>query len=269
MDSNDLERERGITILCQEHRRHLQGRQDQHHRHPRPRRLRRRGRARPQHGRRLPAAGRRRRRPDAADALRPAARPSSSACARSSSSTRSTGATPASSRCSRWTQDLFLELATTDEQLDFPVIYAIAREGIAALQARRHQHRPRARSSRRSSTACPPPSWTRTAPSRCWSPRWTTTTTRANTPSGASPAVAFAPACPSRTIDRDGEQTRGRVTLGLHLSGSRSRRGRRGQRGRDRRADRHHQRQHRRHHRRRRATPRRCPPSTSKSRRSR
>jgi len=32
-----------------------------------------------------------------------------------------------------WTQDLFLELATTEEQLDFPVIYTIAREGIARL----------------------------------------------------------------------------------------------------------------------------------------
>ena len=30
-----------------------------------------------------------------------------------------------------WTQDLFLELATHDEQLDFPVIYTIARQGIA------------------------------------------------------------------------------------------------------------------------------------------
>ncbi|HEY7984187.1 MAG TPA: translational GTPase TypA [Ktedonobacterales bacterium] len=30
-----------------------------------------------------------------------------------------------------WTQDLFLELATRDEQLDFPVLYSIAREGIA------------------------------------------------------------------------------------------------------------------------------------------
>ena len=30
-----------------------------------------------------------------------------------------------------WTQDLFLELATTDDQLDFPVLYSIAREGIA------------------------------------------------------------------------------------------------------------------------------------------
>jgi GTP-binding protein len=30
-----------------------------------------------------------------------------------------------------WTQDLFLELATHDDQLDFPVLYAIARDGIA------------------------------------------------------------------------------------------------------------------------------------------
>src|SRR5690242_791133 len=32
-----------------------------------------------------------------------------------------------------WTQDLFLELATHADQLDFPVLYAIAREGIARL----------------------------------------------------------------------------------------------------------------------------------------
>ncbi|GHO73328.1 translational GTPase TypA [Ktedonobacter sp. SOSP1-85] len=30
-----------------------------------------------------------------------------------------------------WTQDLFLELAKSDEQLDFPVLYAIGREGVA------------------------------------------------------------------------------------------------------------------------------------------
>ncbi len=30
-----------------------------------------------------------------------------------------------------WTQDLFLELATTDEQLEFPVLYAIGRQGTA------------------------------------------------------------------------------------------------------------------------------------------
>src|SRR5487761_487585 len=32
-----------------------------------------------------------------------------------------------------WTQDLFLEMATRDDQLDFPVLYAIAREGVARL----------------------------------------------------------------------------------------------------------------------------------------
>ena len=32
-----------------------------------------------------------------------------------------------------WTQDLFLELATDDDQLDFPVLYSIAREGIARV----------------------------------------------------------------------------------------------------------------------------------------
>lgn len=30
-----------------------------------------------------------------------------------------------------WTQDLFLELATNDEQLDFPILYAIGRQGVA------------------------------------------------------------------------------------------------------------------------------------------
>ena len=44
--------------------------QDQHRRYPRPRRLRRRSRARPQDGRRHPPAGRRLRRPAAPDALR-------------------------------------------------------------------------------------------------------------------------------------------------------------------------------------------------------
>ncbi len=33
-----------------------------------------------------------------------------------------------------WTQDLFLELATHDDHLDFPVLYAIAREGIARFR---------------------------------------------------------------------------------------------------------------------------------------
>src|SRR5579862_9346898 len=35
------------------------------------------------------------------------------------------------------TQDLFLDLATRDEQLDFPVIYAIAKQGVATLDPER------------------------------------------------------------------------------------------------------------------------------------
>ena len=46
MDSNDLEREKGITILAKNTAVQYRGRQDQHRRHPGPRRLRRRGRAR-------------------------------------------------------------------------------------------------------------------------------------------------------------------------------------------------------------------------------
>jgi GTP-binding protein len=72
MDSNDLERERGITILSQEHGRPLEGHHDQHRRHPGTRRLRRRGRARARHGRLGAAPGGRRRGADAPDALRAA-----------------------------------------------------------------------------------------------------------------------------------------------------------------------------------------------------
>lgn len=34
-----------------------------------------------------------------------------------------------------WTQDLFLELATTEAHLDFPILYAIARDGVAMYHA--------------------------------------------------------------------------------------------------------------------------------------
>ena len=70
MDSNDLERERGITILAKCTSRGLEGHPHQHRRYARPRRFRRRGRAHPQHGRRRDRAGRRLGRPAAADQVR-------------------------------------------------------------------------------------------------------------------------------------------------------------------------------------------------------
>ena len=72
MDSNDLEREKGITILAKNTAVRHGGMTHQHHRHPGPRRLRRRGRARPVDGRRGRAAGRRLRGPAAADPVRAA-----------------------------------------------------------------------------------------------------------------------------------------------------------------------------------------------------
>ncbi len=78
MDSNDLEREKGITILAKNTGgavpagRTADDGHHQHHRHPRPRRLRWRGRARPVHGRRRGAAGGRQRGPAAADPVRAA-----------------------------------------------------------------------------------------------------------------------------------------------------------------------------------------------------
>ncbi len=50
MDSNDLERERGITILAKVTSLNWKDNPHQHRRHPRPRRFRRRGGADSQHG---------------------------------------------------------------------------------------------------------------------------------------------------------------------------------------------------------------------------
>ena len=70
MDSNDLERERGITILAKNTAIRWRDWRINIVDTPGPRRLRRRGRAGAVHGRLRAAAGRRGRRPDAADALR-------------------------------------------------------------------------------------------------------------------------------------------------------------------------------------------------------
>ena len=70
MDSNDLERERGITILSKVTSILWQDTRINIVDTPGPRRFRRRGRAHPQHGGRSDRAGRRRRRADAADQVR-------------------------------------------------------------------------------------------------------------------------------------------------------------------------------------------------------
>ena len=136
---------------------HLEGRQDQPGRHARPRRLRRRGRARPDHGRRRAAARRRRRGPAAADPLRAAEGAGPRTCRRSSSSTRSTARTPAPTRCSTRSYQLFIDLDAGDHHIDFEIVSAVAREGRAMLgigmPARRR--RPVAAARRRSSTASP------------------------------------------------------------------------------------------------------------------
>ncbi len=70
MDSNELERERGITILAKNTAINLCRRQDQHCRYAGPRRFWRRGGARVEDGGRRDAPGGRGRRAAAADALR-------------------------------------------------------------------------------------------------------------------------------------------------------------------------------------------------------
>ena len=145
MDSMDLEREKGITILAKNTSVRHGGREAQHRRHARPRRLRRGGRAGAGDGRRRPAARRRERGPTAPDRASCFARPSSGACPSFSSSTRSTVPTPARRRS--WTR------STSSSWTSTPT---------------------RSRSSSRSSTATPgpgtPPStrrWRGPTSSRC------------------------------------------------------------------------------------------------------
>ena len=87
------------------------------------------------------------------------------------------------------THDLFLDLATDADQLDFPVIYAIAKQGRAGFTPDDAARQTCARCSTRSSRPFPRRWSTPTARPRCWSPRSTTTRTAAGSPSAASIAA--------------------------------------------------------------------------------
>ena len=131
MDSNDQERERGITILAKAASVTWKGAQDQPRRHAGPRRLRRRGRAGADHGRRRAAARRRGRGPAAADPLRAlegARRASLPAVVVLNKVDRS-DARP--DEVLDEIYELFFDLDAADDHIDFPVISAVAREGRA------------------------------------------------------------------------------------------------------------------------------------------
>ena len=139
MDSNDLEREKGITILAKNTAVKYHPKDggdadhDQHHRHPRPRRLRRRGRARSVDGGRGRAAGRRLRGPAAADPLRAAQgarRPRLPVILCINKTDRPDSRID---EVVNETYDLFLDLDADEEQIEFPIVYACARDGVASL----------------------------------------------------------------------------------------------------------------------------------------
>ena len=141
MDSNDLERERGITILAKFTAITWKGTRINIVDTPGPRRLRRRGRARAQDGRLGLPAGRRLRGPDAADALRDA----QGAGAGAAPDPGRQQDRPRRLRSARGTVDatfdLFCALGATDAQLDFPIVYASGREGWAVKDLKDDEHK--------------------------------------------------------------------------------------------------------------------------------
>ena len=115
------------------------------------------------------------------------------------------------------TFDLFDRLGATDEQLDFPVVYASALHGYAEpgrqRARRRHDAAVRsdheARARRRRSI--------RTARSRCASASSTTPTTSASSASAASSAARCARNMPVSVVDRDGKKRTGQGAAGAGL----------------------------------------------------
>ena len=130
MDSNDLEKERGITILAKCTSVELTPPEEGETTRinivdtPGPRRFRRRGRAYPVDGRWSDPAGRFGRGRDAADQVRHRQGARARACGRSWWSTRSIASDARIQEVLDEVFDLFVSLEASDDQLDFPVLFA-------------------------------------------------------------------------------------------------------------------------------------------------
>ena len=223
---NDLERERGITILAKNIAHPLPGREDQHHRHARPRRFRRRGGAGAADGRRGAGAGRRRRGPDAADPVRalqgvrvPAAADRGDQQDRPARRPAARGARRGASTCS-------CELGADDELADFPYIFASAQATAT----------PRPIPASRGDSIQPlmdlilgdgpgPGRRRRRRRCRCWSPRSTGPTTSAASPSAASQSgtIRKGQSVALMQADDRSDARQGRLGLRLREPGPRAR----------------------------------------------
>jgi hypothetical protein len=140
----------------QDHRRPLPRRQDQHRRHARPQRFRRRSGARAQDGGRRHAAGGRQRRPAAADALRAGEGARGQAAAHRGDQ-QDRPARRARAEVLDEIYDLFIDLDATEDQLDFPVLYTIAKTGVAKRKMEDTGHRSAAAVRRHRRSTFPPP----------------------------------------------------------------------------------------------------------------
>ena len=160
---------------------------------------------------------------------------------------------------------LFIDLGANEQQLDFPVVYTIARAGTATRDLADAGHRPAAavRDHHRHAARAG-----RTIPTRRRSSRPTTsatTTTSAGSRSAASSPAASSPAASTCSAAPTARRAAVQAHAALRLAGAEARRDRARRRGRHRRDRRHRGHRHRRHRRRPRAPRRRCRPSASTS----
>ena len=192
-------------------------RHDQHHRHPRPRRLRRRGRARPVDGRRRRAARRRLRGPAAADPLRAAQGARRRSC-RSSSFNKVDRPDARIAEVVDETYELFLDLDADEDQIEFPIVYASAKAGRASLD--RPEDGDDARTATTSSRCSTRSSSTDPGARRTTTRRRCRRTSPTSTPRLPRPARAAAASTTARSARAS--RSPGAARDGTHRSGSRS-----------------------------------------------